>query len=118
MPRRSRCSTRLRRSPARSTTRCLLAQILNNQATIVMRDDPARALALLTELERLARELGDEDTLSGCVGNQGYVLARLGNPDAALKKFQQQEHLARAIGDMDGLQNALSGRELVLGIAQ
>ena len=96
----------------------LLAEVVNNQANIVMRDDPARAIVMLAELERLLQELGDRTTLSNCLGTQGSALLRLGDQDGALKKLRAQERLCRDIGYAEGLQNALSSQALVYASRQ
>jgi tetratricopeptide (TPR) repeat protein len=92
----------------------LLGELIVNRVNFIIGKDPARALVVLAELERLVRALGDKDTLIGCLGNQGDALMRLGNLDAALKKFQEQEQLSREIGSMNGVQRALARQGLVL----
>jgi tetratricopeptide (TPR) repeat protein len=93
--------------------KALLGDVLNNRAIITSRENPAHALVLFTEVERLARDAGNIDTLAACIGNEGLALLRLGNLDAAQPKFQEQERLGRSIGSMSGVQSALRGQALV-----
>jgi tetratricopeptide (TPR) repeat protein len=84
-----------------------LAQIINNQASLLAASDPSQALQLLSEQERILRELGDYYTLGACLGNQGAALRQLGRPDEALKRIAEQERICRDIGFMQGLRSAL-----------
>jgi tetratricopeptide (TPR) repeat protein len=97
-----------------SDNKRLLGELINNRLNFTLDIDPAQALVALADLERLVRELGDKDTLSTCLGNQGNALMRIGNLDAAWNKFQEQEEVSREIGLMDGVQRALSRQGLLL----
>lgn len=87
--------------------KALLCDQLNNRAAIVTREDPVSTLRLLSEVERISREIGNYDTLCICLGNQGQAFLRLEDIEAALAKFQQQEKVSRDIGLTEGLRNSL-----------
>jgi tetratricopeptide (TPR) repeat protein len=84
-----------------------LAQIINNQASLLVEADPPRALQLLSDQERILRGLGDYYTLGACLGNQGAALKKMGRSDDAMKRFSEQERICRDIGFMQGLRSAL-----------
>ncbi len=63
--------------------------------TRVMMGDLTRGLLQLREAETLAREAGDDDVLSGCLGDQAGVHYLIGDFELALGRYEEAAALAR-----------------------
>ena len=65
-------------------------------------------------LIKSSRELGNVDSLQGCLGNQAVILADRGDLDGAMALHKEQERICREPGNVDGLQGCLGNQALIL----
>jgi tetratricopeptide (TPR) repeat protein len=71
-------------------------------------------MTLLTEVERLCRELGNKDKLYASLGNQGVILRTQGDLDRAMALHKEEESICRELGNKDGLSMSLGNQALIL----
>ena len=76
-----------------------------NQALILENwGRPQEALALLKEVEAIARDLGDKDSLQNVYGNAAVILKNLGRLEDALALLKAQQAICRELGNQNSLQ--------------
>jgi len=72
------------------------------------------AMALLTQEERICRQLGSLDGLQRTLGNQAVILQARGDLDGAMALHKEKERICRQLGNLDGLQASLGNQALIL----
>jgi tetratricopeptide (TPR) repeat protein len=88
---------------------------LEEQAnSLYCRGDLDGAMALYTECERLAQELGDETRMAGLLGNKANVLTIRGDLDGALELYRGAERRFREVGDKGALATVLVNQAGIL----
>jgi tetratricopeptide (TPR) repeat protein len=76
--------------------------------------DIDRAMALLKEQERIARQLGNLNDLQTSLGNQALILKARGDLDGAMALLKEQERICRPLGKLNELQTSLGNQALIL----
>jgi hypothetical protein len=71
-------------------------------------------VVLYKEGERLCRELGNKDGLSGSLGNQGTILRAHGDLAGAMALHKEGEGLCRELGNKAGLSISLGNQGTIL----
>jgi len=71
-------------------------------------------MALYKEQERICRELGNRDWLSGSLGNQALIRKSRGDLDGAIALLKEQDRICRDLGNKDGMQASLSNQARIL----
>jgi tetratricopeptide (TPR) repeat protein len=88
---------------------------LGNQANIFADlGEYDEAMSLLKEMERICRERGEKDDLSGSLGNQADILYHRGEYDEAMRLSKEQERICRELGDKEGLSFSLGNQANIL----
>jgi tetratricopeptide (TPR) repeat protein len=86
----------------------LIASALEGQASVLLRAGRwAEALPHHQEMERIFREIGDQDGLQRCLGNEALVLSATGDREGALRLHREEAAICRDLGDHAGLAYSL-----------
>jgi nephrocystin-3 len=75
---------------------------------------PEEANNIYISLSKIARELGNFNSLQNCINQQAHIFYSTGHPDDAMKLYRESEDICRQLENYDGLKRALGGQALIL----